>query len=75
MENAEKIHLRQNLVGLISQKYCHWKTISFESDFAWGKLTQKVQFFINYVDQRILRNRQASAKNNSGSKLIIFHKF
>ena len=30
-----------------------WRTISFESDFAWGKRTQKVQFFINYVDQGI----------------------
>ena len=33
-----------------------WRTISFESDFAWGKQNQKkVQFFINYVDQGIYR--------------------
>ena len=53
MENPEKIHLRQELVGWISQRYCRLENNKFWEWFCMGKADTKVQFFINYVDQGI----------------------
>ena len=56
MENPERIHLHQELVGWILQKYCRLENNKFWEWFRMRKVeSKKVQFFINYVDQGIYR--------------------
>ena len=75
MENPGKIHLRQELVGWISQKYCWLEDNKFWEWFCMGKADAKSSILHQLCRPWNLRNRQYSAKNNSESKLIILHKF